>query len=85
MNKLLNDDILSVYPNPSFGHLNIELAEYSGQKVHLMMYDLRGKQVLNRQITSAFTTLDLVNLQPGTYVVRLESGEETFTRKIVMH
>jgi hypothetical protein len=85
VNRLLNDDILSVYPNPSYGHLNIELAEYSGQEVQLMMYDLRGKQVMNRQITSAFTTLDLVNLQPGTYVVRLESGEETFTRKIVMH
>jgi hypothetical protein len=85
VNKLLNDDILSVYPNPSYGHLNIELAEYAGQQVHMMMYDLRGKQVVSRQITSAHTTLDLVGLQPGTYVVRLESGEETFTRKIVMH
>jgi Fe2+ transport system protein B len=51
----------------------------------MMMYDLRGKQVMMRNITSAHTTLDVVDLKPGVYVVRLESGEETITRKFVKH
>jgi hypothetical protein len=85
INKFLNDATLSVYPNPSYGYLNIELAGYSGEQVDMMMYDLRGKQVISRQIANAHTTVDLVDLKPGVYVVRLESGEETITRKIVKH
>jgi hypothetical protein len=85
INTFLNDAALSVYPNPSYGYLNVELAGYSGEQVDMMMYDLRGKQVMMRNITSAHTTLDVVDLKPGVYVVRLESGEETITRKFVKH
>jgi len=85
INKLLDEASLSVYPNPSYGYLTINLAEFSGAPVDMMMYDLRGKEVMTRQLTSAQTTLDLVDLKSGVYVIRLESEGETLTKKFVMN
>ena len=83
MNRFLTDASLSVYPNPSYGYLNIQLAEYNGNPVDLMMYDLGGRQVMSRQLTNAQTTLDVMDLKSGVYVVRLESEGETLTRRFV--
>jgi len=81
--QVLNDASFSVYPNPSYGYLNVELASFNGNPVDMMMYDLRGKQVMRRQISNAQTTLDLVDLKAGVYVIRLEAEGETITRKFV--
>lgn len=83
INGLLQESSLSVYPNPSYGYLTIDLADYSGTPVDMMMYDLRGKVVMNRQISSAQTTLDLVELKAGVYVIRLEAEGEAITKKFV--
>jgi hypothetical protein len=81
--KYLQEDALSLYPSPSYGYLNIGLSGYSGQQVHMMIYDLRGKQVMSGQITASHTTLDLTGFAPGTYVLRLETDGEAVTRKFV--
>ena len=83
VNEMLKETALSVFPNPSYGYLNIELASYNGATVDMMMYDLRGKEVMTRQLKSAQTTLDLVDLGAGVYVIRLEAEGETITRKFV--
>lgn len=83
LNELLNDASLSVYPNPSYGYINIELANFDGTPVDMMMYDLRGKQVMTGQLTNAQTLLDLMNLAAGAYVIRLEAEGETITKKFV--
>ena len=81
--QVLNDASFSVYPNPSHGYLNVELASFSGIPVEMMMYDLRGKQVMRSQLNSAQTTLDLVDLKAGVYVIRLEAEGETITKRFV--
>jgi hypothetical protein len=83
VNDLLSSSSLSVYPNPSYGHLNIDLRAYDGETVEMMMYTLNGKQIVKRNITSANTTLDIVDLAAGMYVIRLESGDEAITHKFV--
>lgn len=83
VNEILNNASLSVYPNPSYGYINIELADYDGTPVDMIMYDLRGKQVMVRQLSSSQTLLDLVDLAAGTYVIRLEAEGETITKKFI--
>ena len=83
VNEILKDVALNVYPNPTYGHLTIDIAGYNGKQVDMMMYDLRGEQIMTRQITNAQTTLDLVDLKAGTYVIRLEADGEVLTRKFV--
>ena len=85
VNQVLKDASLSVYPNPSYGFITLEVGGYSGEPIEMMMYDLRGRQVMTRQINNAQTTLDLVDLASGVYVVRLELGEEVVTKKFVKH
>lgn len=85
VNEYLTEAALSLYPNPSYGYLNIGLSGAMDRTVDMMIYDLRGKQVRSGQITGAHTTLDVVDLAPGTYVLRLETGGETITRKFVKH
>jgi len=85
VNEMLNDDALSVYPNPSYGNLTIDLKSYNGEQVDMMIYDLGGRQVMHRTIGSEQTTLDLVDLASGTYVLRMESGKETYTTRFVLY
>lgn len=85
VNQVLKDASLSVYPNPSYGVLTIEVGGYNGAPIEMMMYDLRGRQVMTRQINNAQTTLDLVDLASGVYVIRMETGEEVITKKFVKH
>jgi len=81
--KILSESMISVYPVPAYGYLNIGIERFNGDPVKLRMFDIRGKEVLNKEITNAQTTLDIVDLSAGTYVMRLETGKETITRRIV--
>jgi hypothetical protein len=72
-----------MYPNPSYGYLNIAMENFDGTPVDMLIYDLKGRQMMSRQLTNAQTTLDVVDLEAGIYVVRLESQGETLTRKFV--
>lgn len=83
VNEKLNDVSLNVYPNPCYGQLSIDIAGYDGMPVDMMMYDLRGAQIMRMQLTNAQTTLDLVDLKSGVYVLRLEAEGEVVTRKFV--
>jgi len=83
VNDLLNKEALSVYPNPSYGQLNIDLDKYNGKELNMRMFAMNGQQVMSRTITSANTMLDVVDLKAGMYVIRLESGEEAITQKFV--
>jgi len=83
VNEILKDAALNVYPNPTYGYLTIDITGYEGKPVDMMMYDLRGAQIMTRQITNAQTTLDLVDLKAGVYVIRLEAEGEVVTRKFV--
>jgi hypothetical protein len=51
------------------------------------LYDIRGRAVLKRGMGTAVTgesSLDLRSLSPGVYIVRLNDGRSTFTRKLVV-
>lgn len=76
---------LSVYPNPSYGQLNIDLKTYNGEAVDLMVYDIRGKEMLRTQLTNASSTFDISAFAPGSYVVRLSNGVETTTSKLMKY
>jgi hypothetical protein len=85
VNEFFSESSLSVYPNPSYGNLNIDLKEFGGEPVELMVYDMRGKVMMNRQITYASSSYDISEFAPGSYVVRLTSGDAVITRKLLKY
>lgn len=67
---------VSIYPNPSSDFLNIT-AENESIELY-SIYDLTGKQVLQNSIFTSATQIDIRSLQPGTYVLRLNTTKGTY-------
>lgn len=72
---------VSIYPNPSSGHLNInsEVDNYS-----LQVLDLTGKTIINKNNLSETTQIDLSNMPSGIYMVKLNNGSNQLTKKIII-
>lgn len=85
VSDFFSETSLSVYPNPSYGQLNIDLKSYNGEPVDLMIYDMRGQEMIRTQLTNASSTFDISEFAPGSYVVRLSTGVETTTSKLMKY
>lgn len=76
---------LTVYPNPVInGQLNIESnLENDIQTVEII--DISGKTIYRQtQITSANIQIQLEDVNPGVYFIRLKLSEAVLTKKIVI-
>ena len=70
------------YPNPADEQLTIEAA---GQEDYqIIMYDLSGRRVLQRDQLSSQATLDVSGLRPGVYLIKLRNGEQPEVRQRVL-
>ncbi len=78
---------LTVYPNPTFNELIVELSstQYAQADKQVMLYDLLGRKVLEKEMNRAQVTLDLSNLASATYflVVKNENGEVIAKEEVV--
>lgn len=64
-----NDALVSVYPNPTYGKLNVSVAHI--QSFTLKIYDLSGALLFDRQgIESGIANLDLC-AAPGMYILQI--------------
>ena len=46
--------------------------------------DLNGKLVSNATVNSKLTNLDLSNLNPGIYILELQTENSTITEKLII-
>ena len=79
----------SVYPNPSNGSANISLSLPGSGKVSLTIYDVTGKlikTIANRELNEGVHTfnLDVNNFRAGIYLLRMQSGGISQTRKFIV-
>ncbi|WP_395077084.1 T9SS-dependent M36 family metallopeptidase [Flavobacterium sp.] len=81
-----NDDMVSVYPNPSNGEINIKINQYNG-KVNLQVVDLNGRVVysLNNTDFNVEKSINLKSLQSGMYIVKINGEELNYTKKIILN
>ena len=70
-------DALSIYPNPASNFLNINTNNVIDK---VEFYDIVGKLVLNSKYTN---TIDIAHLSDGLYLVRIYSGNQSITKKII--
>jgi hypothetical protein len=66
-----------IYPNPTNGKLYIESGGLQIEKVEI--FDITGRTVF----TSYETTIDLSQLSPGTYFVKLKTDRGELTKKVI--
>lgn len=77
---------LSIYPNPNNGEFTVK---FSGAKddVTLEVYDVRGRSVLSKAYNANGDfnqTINLGNVQSGLYLLNINNGGQTITKKILI-
>lgn len=81
------DLALKAFPNPASDELWIEFNNPEDKPVQIALVNLNGEQVKTTTITEqGFSTLrfDVNNLAPGLYLLNIETGNELFTKKIMI-
>jgi subtilisin-like proprotein convertase family protein len=78
----------AVYPNPNNGNFTVRFNPTTTDEVAIMVYDMRGRQVLNKAYTNTGSvfeqTLNLTGAQAGIYLVNVKQGASTITKKIMV-
>ena len=68
---------ISIYPNPTSDRIYIE-GNYTQLKA--VVYDILGKQVMNKSITNS---IDISQLDKGVYILQLSDGAKLTTQRII--
>ena len=73
---------LSLYPNPNnTGKVYITSRLNLDRKVEI--FDVLGKKVIETVLYSK--ELNISNLNPGVYIIKIKEGEATATRKLIIN
>ncbi len=71
---------VSVYPNPASTEVMIKAeGEYAADLI-----DLTGKVIMSMEQAAGIQVMNVENVIPGTYLLRLKSGNTTSTHKLVV-
>ena len=73
-----------IYPNPAKDFVHFEVRRSVFGVNELRLFDVYGRQVTGKVITSEQTILDVSGLPVGVYFYRLELGEEVYSGKLVI-
>ena len=71
----------SFTPNPALGRVAVSLPYPDGM---LSLYDVTGRQVMHRQVSSTETTIDVSALSGGVYLLHYSSARGTSTTRLVV-
>ena len=63
---------IKVMPNPATDRININ---YEGQQFSVEMYNATGQYITKEASTNGSMTLDLKNINPGVYIIKLTDNE----------
>lgn len=88
VNEELEEDILSVYPNPGKGIFDIEFINDATGDLNLVISEITGRELMRvRTIKSERVfndKLDLTELSPGMYFITLEIQNQITSRYIII-
>lgn len=72
---------LSFYPNP-VSNGKVYITSKSNADKQVTIFDVLGKKVLQTQLTSK--ELNVASLSPGVYIIKIEEGDASATRKLIV-
>ena len=76
--------ICSVYPNPTLGFLTLKIESNLRPQFIASLYDINGKVLEKIQILSKETNINLSNIFPSTYFLKItQNNKEIKTFKII--
>jgi hypothetical protein len=72
----------ALVPNPTTNIVKVSSAEIGTQ---LSIYDLKGRLVINKRINNTNEDVRVNHLNSGMYIARLQLGNKTATRKLIIN
>ena len=72
---------LSIFPNPASGQ-KVYINTKAGKAKRVEIYNVLGNNVLSAQLTG--NELNISNLEPGVYIMKIQENRSTATRKLVV-
>lgn len=72
---------LNLYPNP-VSNGKVFITSKNDLDKEITIFDVLGKKVL--QTTLSSRELGISNLSPGVYIIKINEGEATATRKLIV-
>ncbi len=84
------DNGLTIYPNPGYGRVNVSFELQRKEVVEVQLVTLEGKVVFSQFLGNAVPGfysigLDLEEIAPGFYLMRLKTGAQSQTKKILLN
>ena len=80
------ENSFTVYPNPNNGEFNIKFTSVSNS-VKVKVFDVRGRSVFNKAYSNSGVfneSINLGNVQSGLYLLNVNDGGRTITKKIIV-
>ena len=72
---------LNLYPNP-VSNGKVYITSKNDLDKDIIIFDVLGKKVLQTSLSSR--ELSISNLSPGVYIIKINEGESTSTRKLIV-
>lgn len=72
---------LNLYPNP-VSNGKVYITSKNDLDKEITIFDVLGKKVLQTMISSK--ELSISNLSPGVYIIKINEGDATATRKLIV-
>lgn len=81
INEVDKNNTFSIYPNPTSGEFTISTFENINE---IEVYDLIGQVIFKTQFApNAAEQIDLNDKPNGIYFIKIKTGEQTLTRKVI--
>jgi hypothetical protein len=72
---------LNLYPNP-VSNGKVYITSKNDLEKNIIIFDVLGKKVL--QTTMSSKELNISNLSPGVYIIKIDEEQSTATRKLII-
>lgn len=82
--EMLSEKNIRIYPNPTHGHLKIEILSWdNADRCFFRLYNSVGQQVLSIRASSSNTELDISYYPDGLYILHIALNEKKTAWKII--
>lgn len=76
--------LIQAYPNPTIDYLTLNVGNSDLSSLNFQLYDITGKLIENKKISSSIETIRMENLPSGTYFLKVANNiQEVKTFKII--
>ncbi len=75
------DSSVNIYPNPANNILQISYEGELSDQINISIYDNLGRDVVSNTLNNQEQSIDISNLSPGLYFIKIRNNNELITQK----